>query len=718
MQRQQKRQGTAAKGALKLKTKGQKRKQEFEFDGEDLKTSDVVYGFGASRRVRASQSCPIAEQIATLNSIPAGSRFESDRAAAKSAAHYLSEIAKNEDRVDLLVRNGAISALAKHIQFPALQIGGDAIPYEHEVEERCACAISRIAIEDEYAQQIVDEGHLPSLINLLMLSSERVNSKAAYGVIRRAADAITNLAHENGQIKSFVRNAGAILVLVELLKSENLKVQIAITAALRTLAFRNEENKIQIVECDALSTLVLMLQSEDVELHYEAVGVIGNLVHSSPDLKKKVLQAGALQPVITLLSSSCPETQRESALLIGQFAATDSECKAHIGQRGAIKPIIKMLSSPDVDLKEMASFALGRLAQDTHNQAGIAHCGGILQLLNNLDSKHVPLQHNAAFALYGLVDNEDNVPDFVKLGGVIKLLATNFIPQQTKDCVSQTLIRLEEKMHGRVLKRMMHLMKVSEKNFQTSIALGLAHICSPGDLKTIFIDNNGLNIILDLLTYGSTTQQLISSEALIKLERKAAGLFATKAEHYDPKACLGEEYINSDKCSDITFFVEGKPLYVHRVPLLASSEVFRAMFDGGYREKNDTDVIIPNVKWDVFELMMRYIYTGHVDISSNVAQDLLVIADQYLIDGLKRLCELAIAKDICLDNLELIYELSEAFNAKVLKGSCLQFVLSNFKKICNRTWFSSMVEKALPDLRCYLNEALNGPTNTDLKNKR
>lgn len=40
----------------------------------------------------------------------------------------------------------------------------------------------------------------------------------------------------------------------------------------------------------------------------------------------------------------------------------------------------------------------------------------------------------------------------------------------------------------------------------------------------------------------------------------------------------------------------------------------------------------------------RYIYTGSVSVNLDVAQDLLRAADQYLLDGLKRLCECAIAQ--------------------------------------------------------------------------
>lgn len=46
----------------------------------------------------------------------------------------------------MLARNGAISALVKHLQPLERIVGDDNIPCEYEVEEKCARAISRIAI--------------------------------------------------------------------------------------------------------------------------------------------------------------------------------------------------------------------------------------------------------------------------------------------------------------------------------------------------------------------------------------------------------------------------------------------------------------------------------------------------------------------------------------------------------------------------------------------
>ncbi|CAL9176315.1 unnamed protein product [Musa hybrid cultivar] len=620
-----------------------------------------------------------------------------DRAAAKRATHILAELAKDEKVVNVIVEEGAVPALVKHLQEPPPLLGSEGSanegerPFEHEVEKGSAFALGLLAVKvsavPEHQQLIVDAGALPLLVDLLKRHKKGFNCQVVNSVIRRAADAITNLAHENSNIKTSVRIEGGIPPLVELLKSTDAKI----------------------VDCNALPTLILMLQSEDAAIHYEAVGVIGNLVHSSPNIKKEVLRAGALQPVIGLLSSCCTESQREAALLLGQFASADSDCKVHIVQRGAVHPLIEMLQSPDIQLKAMSVFALGRLAQDSHNQAGIVYNGGLVPLLKLLDSKNGCLQHNAAFALYGIAENEDNVSDFIKVGGVQKLQDGEFIIQATKDCVAKTMKRLEEKINGRVLNHLLYLMRVGEKAVQRRIALALAHLCSLEDQRTIFIDDSGLDLLLELLVSTNLKQQQDASVALYKLAKKSLTLCSVDAASPSPspQVYLGEQYVNSSTLSDVTFLVEGcKCFYAHRIALLASSDAFRAMFDGGYREKDARDIENPNIRWEVFELMMRFIYTGSVEITTDIAQDLLRAADQYLLEGLKRLCEYAIAQEVCVDNVSSMYELSEAFHAMSLRHNCVMFILEQFEKINTRPGHSHLIQRITPEIRNYFGKAL------------
>ncbi|CAN1766063.1 ARM REPEAT PROTEIN INTERACTING WITH ABF2, partial [Linum perenne] len=697
-----------------------KRKLEQEFveeDGRDEKILKVPVTESDDAVVQEQDtSSEVEAQVRLLNSSFYSSR--ADRESAKSAAQYIAQLAKDEDFVDMIVDCGAIPALVKNLQTPPYANCDDELDLiQLEVEKACAFALALIGIQSQHQQVIVDAGALPHLVSLLKRHKTHGNFRLAFVVVRKAADAITNLSHENNSIKTLVRVEGGIPPLVELLDSVEPKI----------------------VELNALNTLVLMLQSDDPSIHFEAVGVIGNLVHSSPHIKQMVLLAGALQPVICLLRSTCTESQREAALLLGQFSTIDSDCKVHIGQRGAIPPLIEMLESSDVQLKEMSAFALGRLAQETHNQAGIVHHGGIEPLLQLLRSNNGSLQHNAAFTIFGLAENEDNTADLIKVGAVQKLQDGDYKYQPTKECVEKTLKRIEENIRGRVLKRLVYLMRSADKTEQRHIALALAHLCAPNDRKAIFLDSNGLDSLLELLELGNLKQRNESAEALYKLATKAATVFPITAAPLSPtpQVYLGEQYVNNSTLSDVTFLIEGKRFYAHRICLLASSDTFRAMFDGGYKvnltvpfaflditfhritlffllhlildklqEREAKDVEIPNIRWEVFELMMRFIYTGSVDIKINVAHELLVAADQYFLDGLKRLCEYTIAQDISVENISRMYELSESFCAMTLREACILFTFQHFDKLSSMPWCSHLIKRILPDIRSYFARAL------------
>ncbi|GAB2220230.1 hypothetical protein Drorol1_Dr00007873 [Drosera rotundifolia] len=333
-------------------------------------------------------------------------------------------------------------------------------------------------------------------------------------------------------------------------------------------------------------------------------------------------------------------------------------------------------------------------------QAGIAHCGGLMPLLKLLDSKNGSLQHNAAFALYGLTDNEDNAADFIRLGGVQKLQEGEFISQATNDCVAKTLKRLEDKIHGRVLSHLLYLMWIGENSVQRRIALALAHLCSPNDRKLIFLDSNGLGLLIGLLGSSSVKQQVDSAVALYKLARKALTQSPMDAA---PQSPISQK---------LTFYSpnSGKRFYAHRICLLASSDTFRAMFDGGYREKDARDIVIPNIRWEVSELMMRFIYTGSVNISLDIAQDLLRAAGQYLLERLKRLCEYTIAKDTSVENVGNMYELSEAYHAVSLRHTCILFILEHHEKLIAMPRQSELLKRILPDIHDYFVEILTQPT--------
>ncbi|GAB4819192.1 hypothetical protein N2152v2_006238 [Parachlorella kessleri] len=637
---------------------------------------------------------------------------------AKKGVKALLDVCKNEDNLDAAAQEGAVGAVV-----PLLNAlsggGGDGV---EELERDICFILGLLAIKVDHQTAICKHGALPTLVAMIKRYSGK-NDIHLTGIpaqtCRRTADAITNLAHENNDIKNKVRQEGGVPPLVSLLHSIDPKVQRAVAGSLRTLAFKNEDNKQIIVELGSLPLLIQMLRAEDSTIHYEAVGVIGNLVHSSPAIKRRVLEEGALQPVINLLSSPCADSQREAALLLGQFATADGDYKLKIVQRGAVPPLVDMLGNSDPQLREMAAFALGRLAQNPDNQAGVVACGGLLPLIDLLESRQGNLQHNAAFALYGLSDNEDNLIEFVREGAVQRIKECELIVQASKDCVEKTVKRLRDKLKERTLGQILYLMQGSAVPVKQRIAVALCHLTSPdtpgNNLQLMYMDKKGLDVLLDMVT---------DPHVVGELQKQAAGAIFDVAQHINAAApldvgplppnqqvLLGSKYVNSQTLSDVTFIVEGRAFYAHRIALLASSEIFQSMFDGGYREKSANSIPIPNIRYEVFEAMMHCIYTGHVDVTAELAQELLEAADQYMLDNLKRLCEIKIAEELQPDNVSVAFDLAENFNAQELSKRCALFCLEKYKDMLelgvkSPAAYAVLLQKMAPRLKESLEEAI------------
>ena len=622
------------------------------------------------------------------------------------------ELCKVEDLLDVVAQSGVVEKVIEVMRvINPSPLERRTVAGTEELERDIAFIMGLMAIKVEHQQVICDANALPTLVGIVRRYSQ-YSRRELHGIAaqtcRRAADAITNLAHENNGVKNMVREEDGIVPLVYLLESLEPKVQRAVAGTLRTLAFKNEENKNLIVDLQALPLLVHMLRSEDSSIHYEAVGVIGNLVHSSQHIKVKVLEEGALQPVIDLLSSPCPDSQREAALLLGQFATVEADFKCRIVQRGAVPPLIVMLTSPDAQLREMAAFALGRLAQNQDNQAGIVAMGGLKPLLSLLDSNQANLQHNAAFALYGLSENEDNLMHFVRDGAIQIIRDVQLGPQASRDCVLKMTRRLQDKLDDPVVGQILYLFKTSKKE-QETIAINLGLLCTsdqpmpdPTLVAYRFVKKGVHKVLANIVSDIGASEKYhnVAAIALANIARYS-GIPKTRPDAPvpppEPNVYLGAPYVGKKQSSDVTFLIEGREFYAHKIALQANSEIFKSMFQGDYREKDATSIPIPNIRWPVFEAMITCMYTGTVEVTPDIAQELLEVADQYMVDNLKKLCEDAIAEQLSSENVSAAFDLAEAYDAPALATACALYCLdgnaADSNNFANRRSYCRMMQR-------------------------
>ena len=136
------------------------------------------------------------------------------------------------------------------------------------------------------------------------------------------------------------------------------------------------------------------------------------------------------------------------------------------------------------------------------------------------------------------------------------------------------------------------------------------------------------------------------------------------------------EHVNCKDFSDVTFMVESKPFYAHRIVLASMSEHFRAMFKSGMKESRETVIPVPGISYKLFSELMTYIYTGSLRLDTPAEpdqqfaylRDLLKLADQLVLDDIKQQCEAKLAELITPANSVLMAEIADVYNASQLKA--------------------------------------------------
>ena len=99
--------------------------------------------------------------------------------------------------------------------------------------------------------------------------------------------------------------------------------------------------------------------------------------------------------------------------------------------------------------------------------------------------------------------------------------------------------------------------------------------------------------------------------------------------------------------------------------ILSRCAYFQRIFASETKEKSTNEVIVPDVTPDVFRAMLQFIYSNTLPKdSAEITLDLLVAADKYDVEKLKRKCELLVPVNV--DNVVDALVVAESINAKTL----------------------------------------------------
>mmetsp|Transcript_14285 Transcript_14285/g.39698 ORF Transcript_14285/g.39698 Transcript_14285/m.39698 type:complete len:660 (+) Transcript_14285:305-2284(+) len=180
--------------------------------------------------------------------------------------------------------------------------------------------------------------------------------------------------------------------------------------------------------------------------------------------------------------------------------------------------------------------------------------------------------------------------------------------------------------------------------------------------------------------------------------------------------------VNDEEYSDVTFLIENEHVYAHKAILAQRCEPFCAMFRSGMRESAAGSVIpIPNIRKQVFLLLLEYLYTDTIKIdnfrgsatnststaaagantngaasshssgtSSTMTREnamnwpaieLYICADLYDLERLREICLQALKRNLNADNAGPLLQTAADNHCQTLKDHIMNFVVDNFDKV-------------------------------------
>ncbi|CAF1018042.1 unnamed protein product [Rotaria sp. Silwood1] len=156
-----------------------------------------------------------------------------------------------------------------------------------------------------------------------------------------------------------------------------------------------------------------------------------------------------------------------------------------------------------------------------------------------------------------------------------------------------------------------------------------------------------------------------------------------------------------DTFSDLIFIVdESYYFHVHQAFMCTRTEYFSAIVKNHFNEllpnteqqnNEKSTVILKHIHKEHFIPLLYYIYSDDCEISTDCVDDLLVIADELLLPGLKRLCGNTYSKLLSNETIMSILRLARLFELIKLEHQCIRFISDHLEEVLQQDEFKKFV---------------------------
>ena len=150
------------------------------------------------------------------------------------------------------------------------------------------------------------------------------------------------------------------------------------------------------------------------------------------------------------------------------------------------------------------------------------------------------------------------------------------------------------------------------------------------------------------------------------------------------------EFRKDNTFCDVTLQIEGQNFSAHRCVLSAASPYFRSLFTSGFKENKDSTIVLQDTKRAVLSEALRFIYTGEALVNPTNAQDLVKIADYFIVPRLKTKVSKYLEERIDSPNCLALESFADQFGCESLKQAASEFKLKNFISVVKSEDFKTL----------------------------
>jgi len=227
---------------------------------------------------------------------------------------------------------------------------------------------------------------------------------------------------------------------------------------------------------------------------------------------------------------------------------------------------------------------------------------------------------------------------------------------------------------------------------------------------TLHLQDENLILIFEITVYGEVKR------SIEYMNNKKENVVLVPNFHYKKFVQDFESLLISEEQTDVIIKCANKEFRCHKIILTSRSQVFKTMLDSNMKEKETGSIEIKDMKLEVFEDLLNYIYCGEAPKIDEHAGELFAAADLYQLEHLKELCEVKLCAGIDITNCINLLVLGELHHASTLKAFALNFVSENIQNISTSEWRMSLI--AYPTLFADVMEMMISKNNSDDEKKR